>query len=132
MNDQRAGFFLAALCSLMTLSGCATATQKIHCFDKREWESIQAEKAPCSLPELSDADVLQTVREERGQSFLDDPALGPRPYEVRSVDCHYEFEYVVMAFKGHWAGFDAIDGTSFMLVGRDRRTATMALCIPRS
>src|SRR5690242_9853953 len=117
MNAQTAARVSFAV-ALLTLTGCTSAPSKVHCFDQREWDAIVAEKAPCRLPALSNADVLQAVRDEQGQPFFDDPKLGPRPYRIRSVDCHYEVEYVVFGFNGAWAGFDAIDGTSFMLVGR--------------
>ncbi len=81
--------------------------------------SVLDEKPPCRGAPLGDDQVLDIARGVLGDAFMHPRGMPPRPWQVRALGCVYDFEYVALSHERTWFGFDAIDGTGWLVVTRD-------------
>jgi len=85
------------------------------------YDDFVREQPPCHLAPLTDQQVMDAAWKELGESYFHVPGMPERPYRIATRGCAYEVEYVILSHGQEWFGFDAIDGTSFILVARDHR-----------
>jgi hypothetical protein len=85
----------------------------------QDYESFVREKPPCHSAPLTNQQIIAAAKKELGESFFRPSGMPDRPFRISERGCVYEVEYVILSVKNQWLSFDAIDGTSWILVARD-------------
>jgi hypothetical protein len=94
----------------LLLAGCAG--------NARDYKSFVREQPPCALAPLTDAQIMAVARRELGKSFFSVSGMPERPHRITARGCVYEVEYPILSNGSEWFGFDAVDGTSSILIAR--------------